>query len=449
MTIRSNSLTDILGRPSTPPSPEIKKSILCWSDAVAPVCTTGFGVVSKHILKALYSTGRYNIDQLAINYFGDFYDKEEVPYTLVPAKLKDPRDPYGNKMLLSSLDKGNYDYLLVINDPHVTQQAADLIRKIQQKKQAAGKKAFKIVYYYPVDGKLVPGTHALIQIADRSVAYTNYAAEETKNTIGMSPTDVIYHGVDTSVFHPLSTEERAYWREKHLHIVDPDRTIVVAAGRNSRRKDMPKALMAFKEFKKVVPNSGMYCHTQVEDGSDPFQRTDLSRTCTDLGLKPREDILFPQNYAAAQGFPEKVVNQLYNCGDLYLTTALTEGFGLISVEMMACGVPFVGGAHPVNQEIFGKYGDRGFLYPCKEAAWIDNNSFRPLGRLEDIVETMLECHHSKELGVTQARVAKAKEFANTYTWHNIGQEWIKLFGELDDQPDKQPNSLDLVQMEEM
>ena len=94
-----------------------KRNILCWSDSV--LASTGFGVVSKNILDALYKTGLYEIDQLAINYFGDFYDKEQVPYCLVPAKLGNPNDPYGNQMLLQSLNKKDYDYLFIINDTFV------------------------------------------------------------------------------------------------------------------------------------------------------------------------------------------------------------------------------------------------------------------------------------------------------------------------------------------
>jgi hypothetical protein len=163
-----------------------------------------------------------------------------------------------------------------------------------------------------------------------------------------------------------------FWRAKHLRVDDPNRTVVVVAGRNSMRKNMPRAILAFKEFKKRVPNSVLYCHTQVEDGSNPYQRTDLTRTCSELGLRPGEDILFPQNYTAASGFPENTVNQLYNTGDLYLTTALGEGYGLIDQEMMACGVPVVAGNHTVRPELYGKYSERGFLYDCKELVWIDN-----------------------------------------------------------------------------
>ena len=50
----------------------LKKQVLCWSDS--PIIQTGFGVVTKYIMKALYNTGKYDIDILAINFYGDFYN---------------------------------------------------------------------------------------------------------------------------------------------------------------------------------------------------------------------------------------------------------------------------------------------------------------------------------------------------------------------------------------
>ena len=46
-----------------------KINVLAYLDA--PTCATGFGTVSRNIIEGLYKTGRYNIDILGINYWGD------------------------------------------------------------------------------------------------------------------------------------------------------------------------------------------------------------------------------------------------------------------------------------------------------------------------------------------------------------------------------------------
>jgi intein/homing endonuclease len=67
----------------------------------------------------------------------------------------------------------------------------------------------------------------------------------------------------------------------------------------------------------------LYLHTTPVDGG-----INLIQACKDLGLNPTRDVIFPINYSPAQGFPETMLNQLYNCGDLFLTTHLGEGWGL-------------------------------------------------------------------------------------------------------------------------
>ena len=49
------------------PQPKIK--VLAYCDS--PTCATGFGTVSRNVLSGLYNTGRYSIDILGINYWGD------------------------------------------------------------------------------------------------------------------------------------------------------------------------------------------------------------------------------------------------------------------------------------------------------------------------------------------------------------------------------------------
>ena len=104
-----------------------KIKVLTWSDAV--FSTTGFGTVSKYILKALHESGLYDIDQLGINFFDPFYDKKVYPYNITPARLDDPNDPYGNQMFLQALGTGKYDLVFIINDTFVVHGIADRVEK--------------------------------------------------------------------------------------------------------------------------------------------------------------------------------------------------------------------------------------------------------------------------------------------------------------------------------
>jgi len=407
-----------------------RKKILCWSDSCT--CTTGFGNVSRHIYKALYDTGLYEINQLAINFFGEFYDKEAYPYVIIPAKLNDPKDPYGCKMLLSSLKNQDFDYLFVINDVYVTQAVAAKVEEIRQEKIFKGKTPFKIVYYYPIDCQLRPGYGSFIEIADVAVAYTEFAKEETLKTYPGLDTPVIYHGTDTETFKPLSQEENNHWRKKYLKVHDPETFVVLTANRNSRRKDIAKTLIAFKEFKHLVPNSILYAHTQITDQGPSGESIDLGVVCEQLKLIPQVDVKFPANYSAAQGFEEKVLNRLYNIGNMYLTTTLGEGFGCITTECMAAGTPVVGGKHTSHPEIIGTNNERGYLYTCRDLTYVDNTGLRPLGYTEDIVETMLKCYNGHFNRTVIPKIRAARLWTEKYSWANIGKQWVALFKELDE-----------------
>ena len=86
--------------------------------------------------------------------------------------------------------------------------------------------------------------------------------------------------------------------------------------RNQQRKDIPRTLMAYKEFKKECPNSVYYLHCSPKDVG-----WDLPKVVENLGLKVDEDVLFPRNFNVNTGFPVSVVNDLYNCGNVVISAA--------------------------------------------------------------------------------------------------------------------------------
>jgi glycosyltransferase involved in cell wall biosynthesis len=415
------------------PAPR-KKRILAYSDFCG--ASTGFGVVSKHILRALYNTGRYEIDQLAINYFGDFYDRQQIPYVIVPAKLKNPQDPYGSKMFLESVAQKDYDYVLIINDTFVVEAVAAELARIREEKRSRGK-SFKIIYYYPVDCKFLESAATMVRIADRAVAYTKFAAESTREVILEGrPTDIIYHGVDTTVFRPLPPEEKRSWRAQYLRQTDPEKFILINVNRNSIRKDIARTILAYSEFKKKVPNSLLYLHTLVRDGVNNHI-IDLSVPCKELGLDPRQDVVFPVNYSAAKGFPEVIVNRLYNCGNAFISNHLGEGYGLSIIESMACKLPVIVPNNTVTPEIVGK---AGYVYDCKELVYCDNSGFRKWGRMENILGKMFECYEDWKTDSPRLALKKqlGLEFTQKYTWRNVCKDWVKLFAELDEEGNQSP-----------
>lgn len=410
-----------------------KKKLLCWSDSV--IAATGFGTVSKHILKALYDTGEWEIDQLAINYNGEFYDKKEVPYTLSPAKLQDPSNPYGDQMLVNSLLRKEYDALFVINDTPVVESVGQAIRKIRDVKAQKGHKPFAVVYYYPVDCRLLPEMTSMINAADRSVAYTNFA-KESSNAVNIYPTDVIYHGSDIKSFYPIPPTQRTICRKKYFGADSDDTFVWINVGRNGVRKDLARSILAFSEFKKhIEPNSKMYVHAKIADSTGHGISLDMRVPISELGLRFGQEIIFPdKDFNYYKAYPLEKLNQLYSSADGFLTTNTGEGWGLCVTDAMCAGIPVVTPDHTTVPEILGE--DRGYRVPCKEKVYIENSGYRPFARMDDLLAGMEQCYKDwkdGKAGLSTARsdmILKARAFTEQYSWENVCKQWVKLFREL-------------------
>lgn len=421
-------------KPKQPIVKPVKRKLLVWSDAAT--ATTGFGVVSKHILHALQNTGKYDIDQLAINMFDDFPDKDKYPYSMFPARVGDPKDPYGNQMFLDCLMRKPYDLVFIINDTFVVEGVAQRLSELRSAKRSKGHPDFKLVYYYPVDCRFMPAGQSMVKMADKPVAYTHFAHQSTQKLLPSVDPAVIYHGTDIKNFHPVSEADRTFARKRFLGVTDPETFVVVNVNRNNIRKDLARSVLAFKEFRKQVPNSVMYMHTKIIDSPGHGQQINLGVCIEELGLSMSKDVIFPQQLHPARGFPVDVLNLLMNCGDMYLSTTLGEGWGLTITEAMAAGVPVVVPNNTSIPELVGKDGERGYVYPCKEQIYVDNSGYRYQGRMEDIVDAMMRCYTDWKENKERRKeiIGRATEFTHTYSWENVCKEWVSLLESVSEAP---------------
>lgn len=401
----------------------MKQKLLCWCDS--PTAGTGFGTVSKYVLKALSSI--FDIDVLAINYTGDFVDKEKLPYQLVPAKLNNPQDPYGNQMFVNSMLTGKYDFVWIMNDTFVVHKLGKEINKVLDQLREGKLKVPTIVYYFPVDCKVLANATGMLEAADHVVAYCQFGKDEALKTMPslQDKLSVITHGVDKSSFRKINPIERKAARQQLFKVIDDNTFIWINANRNSGRKDIARTILAFSEFKKSVPNSRLYLHTAIKDTT-----IDLSTAVQDLNLSLRDDVIFPGNgYGAHRPFPIEVLNAFYNSCDAFITTTLGEGWGLTHLDAATIEMPIVAPNNTCFPEQLDN-GNRGYLYPCKERVWVDNSGYRPFGSLDDIVNTMHQCYEETISKRNLNKISAARQYIDTITWDKIGIQWVDLFKKL-------------------
>ena len=397
--------------------------LLAYSDS-ASTCT-GFGVVSKYILGALHATGNYHIDQLAINYPPRFESLNSTPWTQIPARLEDPNDPYGRGLFLRLLAEGDYDIVWILNDLYVTSGMVNDLKQILARRSNEGFKVPKVVYYYPVDCHVQEESCDLIRFADVPVAYTDYGIKETLKTLPEVEPRLkqIYHGTNTKVYHPVGLEACQELKRKYLNN-NAHKFVFVGVNRNSDRKQISRTILAFNEFKKQVPDSILLLHTMPIDRN--LDRVINLYTCVkDLGLT-LEDVLFPKHYQPARGWPEYILNEIYNMADCFITTHLGEGFGLSIAEAMAAGTPVIAPDNTNMKELLGRNSERGYLYPCTDWIYIDNSGYRPFGTLEDILKQMHRVYRAGDKH-SNVKTILARQWTERNTWEDICKQWVELF----------------------
>lgn len=393
-----------------------KINVLAYCDS--PTCATGFGTVSRNIFEGLYKTGKYNIDILGINYWGD---PHAFPYRIWPTGTNKENDPYGRKKICNMIPRMNYDLLFFLQDTFIL----DFLPELTNHLQSTGKK-YKSICYFPTDGAPKEQWVKNVSVVDFPVAYSEFGKVMSKEAYADCPEfDVIPHGVNVSDYRVLPKEEVIDFRKKYFGS-HADKFILTNLNRNQQRKDIPRTIQAFIEFRKHAPKSLLYLHMAQKD-----QGWDLVEVCKAYGLDITKDVIFPENFGPNQGYPRQVVNMLYNCSDCVISTTLGEGFGLSWIEAMATKTPVIMPDNTALSEFITE--DRGYL--VKSGAdnshftvlQHDNEIVRPLVDVNDMVDKMLHVYNNYDEAMEKAENAYNWVTTNLDWQGPIAQRWIGVF----------------------
>jgi glycosyltransferase involved in cell wall biosynthesis len=385
-----------------------KIRILFYGDS--STVATGFGTVSKNILNGLHATGKYDISVLGINYFGNPHSE---PFPIWPIGIGS-RDPYGRQRAVDMMFKDfEFDVLFLFQDSFILSSfVPHMLPKLRNTKN------FATVGYYPVDGVPKKEWIDCMNMCDFPVAYTEFGKKESILACPeiANKLSVIPHGINTKDFHPLPKDKVEAFRKNYFGSA-ANKFIVTNVNRNQQRKDIPRTLMAFREFKKLRPDSVGYIHCASND-----QGWNLPEVIKSCGLKINEDVILPgNNFEPNQGFPISVVNAIYNASDVVISTTLGEGYGLSSIESMACKTPVIFPNNTALTEIVGE--DRGYLVSSGKTINDytilphDNEVKRPLTDVAEMVDALVHVYDNRD----EARVRAE----NAHSWICNNLIWDK------------------------
>lgn len=157
--------------------------------------------------------------------------------------------------------------------------------------------------------------------------------------------EVIHNSVDTERFRP-NPKMRVATREA---LGLPQEALVLGSVMRLDKQKRPEALVfLFAELKQAFPN--LYL---VLTGSGSLEQ-DLRRQVETLGIA---------NSVVFTGWHPRVENVL-PAFDVFVLLSGNEGFGTVTVEAMACGLPVVGTDVPGTQDIISN-GKNGVLVPLE------------------------------------------------------------------------------------
>ncbi|KKN10002.1 hypothetical protein LCGC14_1041080, partial [marine sediment metagenome] len=205
-----------------------KIKVLAYCDS--PTCATGFGTVSRNIFEGLYNTGRYDIDILGINFWGDPHD---MPYRIWPTGTNQQKDPYGRQKVLDMVPTMEFDILFFLQDSFIMEFIPKLIPHLHKNRQTP----FKSILYYPIDSVLKKKWSKNIDPADYLVAYSEFGRQESLKVLPhRDDIQVVPHGVDPREYFPIDKEKVEEFRSQYFGPYK-DYFIIANVNRNQQRKD--------------------------------------------------------------------------------------------------------------------------------------------------------------------------------------------------------------------
>lgn len=467
-----------------------KTRILVWADS--PAVSTGFATVSRNIFNNLAKTGKYEIDVLGINDTGDWKDPNKFPYKIFPARSNTEQggDFHGRPRLVTAvLGKDRnlvppWDIIFTLNDPFIHEEAIPVFNKGVSDILTAAKEAsknnlpsdwyFKIVSYVPVDSRLKGNWIQAIAQHDYLVPYSEYAKEEMikaddsldqKTEMEEKLVDPIYHGFNEKDFFYIDREDKDLkeFRDNYFKgRVKDDTFLISVVARNQPRKDIPRTMKIFKEFKRRRPDSFLYINAQESDVGGS-----LLALAEELGLRIGEDWGCPSKFSANTGISVESLNKIYNLSDVILSTSLGEGFGLYNLEAMATKTLVVGPDNTVHPEIYG-YDDNDDISDIKSIkdkirgvpvlagsnlsefvnqGGSDFDRYRPIVNVEDAVKKLIWIYDNPDEAEKIAE--RGHEWVQNYTWDKIAEQWEALFDKIVDDLQKERKRIDKKRTQEM
>lgn len=378
------------------------KRLLWIGDAVV---ASGFARATHHILDTIVRAD-WDVRVLGLNYQGDPHPYSYPIYPCWPGG-----DAFGVNRVRSIVQEYQPDVIVIQNDPW---NIPAYMKKLEDYKG-------HVVAICPVDGKNCRGKG--LNSCDAVVFWTKFGLHEARLGGFEKPGYVVPLGVDLRTYYPRDRTEA----RKHLGLPYQIEQgyIVGNVNRNQPRKRLDLTISFFCEWVKEykVEDAFLYLHV-APTGDSGYDVVQLMHY---YGLQRRLILNVPE---IGQGEKEEDLATTYASFDVQVNTGQGEGWGLTTLEGMACGIPQILPAWSA----LGEWADGAAkMVDCTEVAVTPNN-INVVGGIPDrgqFVSALHELYLSGE-DYRAKFTRRGLELANRpeYRWENIGQRYLTIFDEV-------------------
>jgi glycosyltransferase involved in cell wall biosynthesis len=302
-----------------------KIKVLTLSDH--PLSPSGVGTQTKYMIEGLLATGRFEVISLGGAVKHQNYQ---------PMKTEEwgddwvifPVDGYGTQDIIRSILRNEKpDILWFMTDPRFygwLWQMEDEIRPL-----------VPMVYYHVWDNYPPPKYNKVFYDSTDVIVTISRLTDEITRLVTDTP-DVVHlpHAVDTEIFQKLDNETMTKFRQDSLAGDDNKKKMIFFwNNRNARRKQSGTLIWWFKDFLDRVGHDSatLIMHTDPRDQHGQ----DLEAIIHELGLHHGQVKLSRDKVSP------KALAHLYNLADCTINISDAEGFGLATLESLACETPII------------------------------------------------------------------------------------------------------------
>ena len=223
---------------------------------------------------------------------------------------------------------------------------------------------------------------------DKIISVSNFTKRKiVRQGIHENKVVVINNGVDLKEYEKLKAKKF-------------NKPTICYLGRLTPKKRVTDLINALAIIKNKIPD------IQCKISGDGQERAKIENLIKKLDLEKNVELLgYVKNH-------DELMRMLKSSHILCLPSIL-EGFGIVIVEAMACGVPYICSDIEVLKEIT-ENGKGGFLFKKEN--------------FEDLAEKMLHLLSDKKL--YEKKVREGKEMSKKYEWKNIAKKVESVYKEL-------------------